>query len=460
MNPSQANSRERLRRSIDAEIKSLEESIKVLKYRRNALSPISSLHPELFAAIFSIVCLPGKSSQDGKPNDYNLVRLRISHVCHQWRETALNLPLLWSRVDFTSMNLAGAAEALVRAKSAPLYLEANISSQRWDDDRFSTFQNELQAHVPHIRHLKISAKPALLHKTLLGLITPAPTVESLSLSSTGGHRRWRAGRSGRLSIPDTLFDSSAPRLSRLELRNCDIRWSSLLLKGLKHLKIVTVSTNARPDLTVWLAAMEEMPQLTTLTLHSASPIPSPLPLVVKRTATLPFLTHLDMLDYPGDCALVLAHLHLPSLTWLCLTSIFSSHPLIGSDVQKLLPFIVRHAHGPQDTQPLQSVLVYSQEYRADIVAWPVPNIDANVHGLPTLHTEMPPARVVLSFYGDERLSPDACLEIFDMVLARLPLDGLVMLAAHDLNNGRYEEGLDTLHFWRHLSPMWTMLQCV
>jgi hypothetical protein len=53
MNPPQANPRERLQQAIDAEIRSLEESIRALKLRRNALAPISSLPPEVFIAIFS-----------------------------------------------------------------------------------------------------------------------------------------------------------------------------------------------------------------------------------------------------------------------------------------------------------------------------------------------------------------------------------------------------------------------
>ena len=70
-----------LQKAIDAEIKSLEESVRALKLRRNALSPISSLPPEVFAAIFSILCLPGTSSPGRKP-DYHLARLSVSHVCH------------------------------------------------------------------------------------------------------------------------------------------------------------------------------------------------------------------------------------------------------------------------------------------------------------------------------------------------------------------------------------------
>ena len=213
MNPSQAaNSRERLQQSIDSEIKLLEESLQALKYRRNALSPVSSLHPELFATIFSILCLPGTPSQGGKPDhfnpDHNLARLRVSHVCHQWREIALDLPLLWSHVDFTSQSLSsvGMVEMLMRAKSSPLCLEANISSQRWDNNRLSTFRKALQAHIPHTRHLTISAESALLQGTLEGLVSPAPTLECLSLSSTGRGNQTRSIEGCYWSsIPVTFF---------------------------------------------------------------------------------------------------------------------------------------------------------------------------------------------------------------------------------------------------------------
>ncbi|KAF8260695.1 hypothetical protein EI94DRAFT_1523753, partial [Lactarius quietus] len=70
-----------------------------------------SLPPEVFAAIFSL-CLPEKT-------DHHLARLRISHVCHQWREIALHQTLLWTRVDFAT-SMAGVTETLVRAQSAPL----------------------------------------------------------------------------------------------------------------------------------------------------------------------------------------------------------------------------------------------------------------------------------------------------------------------------------------------------
>ena len=260
---------------------------------------------------------------------------------------------------------------------------------------------------------------------------------------------------GRPTIPDTLFNSSTPKLSRLELDNCRISWRSPLLKRLKYLEIRNPSATARPELAVWLAALDEMPQLMTLTLRSASPIAPPFPFVVSYIVTLSSLTSLNIFASPRDCALALAHLDLPALASLSLTA-FSLHPFIKSDVEKLLPFIARHAYGPQDTQPLQSVLIRSEAYRADIRAWPVSNIGVEVHDLPTLLTEAPPARVALSFTG----LPEKCLDILDMMMASLSLDGLVMLVAHDLSSNEYARGLETQHFWNHLSPMWPLLQCV
>jgi len=182
MNPSQTNSREYQRQAIDAEIRSFEETIRALRLRRNAIAPISSLPPEVFATIFSFVRLPDRLIPAEEPDQ--LACLRVSHVCHQWREIALNQPLLWSHVDFTALTSAGAAEMLARAKTVPLHLEASVPIDSWDGSRFSAFQNELQTHISHICHLGITAEYRHLRKTLEGLVSPAPTLEYLSLSSS------------------------------------------------------------------------------------------------------------------------------------------------------------------------------------------------------------------------------------------------------------------------------------
>ncbi|KAN0134353.1 hypothetical protein V8E53_007851 [Lactarius tabidus] len=472
MKPTQATSWERSQQTIDVEIKSLEvsiralkESIGALKLRRNAHSPISSLPPEVLAVIFSFACLPGIPSLGGKPA-HNIARIHVSHVCHQWREIALNQPFLWSHVDFTTLSLAGATEMLVRAKSVPLYLEATRASwrrweTRWDGDRFGAFRAELRARVPQIRHLSINAKPYNLSSTLAVLVSPAPTLKYLSLFSRGlssgrNRRTWNE-----VFIPDTLFEGAAPRLSCLKLRNCDISWKSPLLKGLKYLNILTPSEHARPSLVVWLDALNEMPQLQILILDSASPIAPPLPFDVERTVTLPSLTHLDMSASVVDCAFTLAHLDLPALAWLCLIPVIYRNDS-NMQLEGALPYVVRHAHGPQDIQPLQSILIRSYSRHLDILAWPVPNIDVEVHDPPALLGATISTRVAISFKSSKYWSnDDVQSEILDAVMTALPLDSLVMLAVQDLDNlSPLARDLSTQQFWlRHL-PKWPLLRRV
>ena len=451
MNPN--HSRERLRQAIDAEIKTLEEStgIRALRLRRNlnALSPISSLPPEVFNTIFSLLC-PSSLNRDP---DHHRARLYVSYVCHQWREIALNQPLLWSNVNFTTISLAGAKEILARAKSVPLYLEARVS-HRWDEDRFSKFQTELQARVPYVCHLRIVAlaKHFHLHRTLEGLSSPAPTIESLVLFSQGGF----CDRDIDFYLPDTLFNGFAPRLSCLKLFYCEISWASPLLKGLRYLEIRLSSSNSEPTLAVWLDALEEMKHLKTLALDAASPVAPSFPFHVNRTVTLPSLTHLEIFAAPRDCALALAHLDLPALTELHVIVTLRTHQSYMDDVPRFYPYVVRHAQGPQDTQPLQSVLIRTDGYQSvDIIAWSVPNIGVEVEVIqpPTFLAETLPPRVALSFMNTPWYSPTTSIGILDDAVSALPLDGLDTLIAQDFI-------IPDESFWFRHAPRWPLLRHV
>ena len=444
MNPTHPNSRKHLQQAIDDEIKSLEESIRALKSRRNTHSPVSSLPPEVFAAIFTFVCLPGVPSSGGNPGQ-NLTRLHISHVCQQWRGIALDQPLLWSHINFNTLSSAGASEILIRAKSVPLYLEARVSHPYWRKVEIGIFQKELQSLVPRICHLSIRAdRPQLLHSTLKGLVSPAPTLEYLSVSVDAE----------KISIPDNLFNGCTPRLFCLELCDCNINWKSPLLKGLKYLDIRRLSEDARPELAVWLDALCELPQLQALTLHSASPIAPPSPFDVERTLTLSALTLLDIAASAWDCALALAHLDLPALTCLRLNVVSFSRFPNYSDVQNLVPYVTRHAHGPQDAHPLQSVLISGHESEYEnclrIAAWTVPDIDTEVHDPPALFGATIPSRIALTFEGGRWSRSGAHPQILDFVMVGLPLNDLVMLAAQDLHIASYlAEYLSRQQFWLH-----------
>jgi hypothetical protein len=451
MNPIQSNSREFLQQAVDAEIKSLEESIHVLKLRRNALSPISSLPSEIFATIFSLLCLPGIPSLGGEPGR----KLRISHVCHQWREIALNQPLLWSHVDFSTLSLTGATEILVRAKSVPLYMEVRVPRNR-SNDQYCRLLKKVNAHLPHIRHLSIGVEAAHICWGIeTQLVLSAPILEYLSIFFQDGTRNMRDWP----NISDTLFGGSTPRLSCLQLCDCDISWNSPLFKCLTSLKIVSPSRNARPELAVWLDALDGIPQLKMLTLHSASPVAPPLPFNVERTVTLPSLTHLNIRDYLGDCALAIAHLVLPALTSLCLSAKNDLLPNIR-DMEEVMSYIMRHAHGPQDIQPVRSLLIRNHATRLQLLAWPLPDIDMLVHDPPAFLGATLSPRVELSI----RSGQDSHRKLLGVVMGPLPLDGLVMLAAVDLDlsdsYSRIPQELTMQEFWLGHLPNWPLLRRV
>ena len=276
-----------------------------LKQRRYTLSPISSLPTEVIAAIFYLL--------REEPDIY--LALPVVHVCHRWREIALTHPLFWSHLDLTTVSPAGATEILSRAGMVPLlYLEAEIpwAAYLWDDTRFDAIQLELQIHVSHMYRLSISAESIRLRKTLEGLVLPAPTFRYFSLSIE---------KPSRTIVPETLFDGTTTKISSLELCNCKISWKSPLLEGLKNLTItLSVSASLTPSLTDWLDALDKIPQLQTLLLHPASPYAPYFPFDVERTATLPSLARFDISSSELDCALALAHLVLPSLESLCITT--------------------------------------------------------------------------------------------------------------------------------------------
>ncbi len=242
MDPNQTNSREHQRNAIDAEIRTL-------KRRRNALAPISSLPIEVTTTIFSFF-----RTRVQTPKWDSLAWLRIAHVCHHWREIVLNQPLFWSHINFNSFSSVGTAEILSRAKTAPLHLKADF---KWNGALFSTFQKELYSRVSHIRHLTIRGSDVRLYKVLKGIVSPAPTLEYLSLYRSDYPNTPEMAKRG--LIPDTLFDATAPKLSHLELWYCNISWESLLPIGLRCLLIDSPPANARPSLSVWLDALEKMP---------------------------------------------------------------------------------------------------------------------------------------------------------------------------------------------------------
>ena len=419
MDTSSATTQDHLRGAIDDEIKVSNQVTQELKYRHNALAPISRLPHETLAEIFSLLSFPA-----GKYQYYRYMEwICVTHVCRRWREVALCFPYLWSHIDFTSLTLAGVTEMLARAKMSPLKFEAHSITPS-GKARFKAFGRHLEAHISHTRHLSISGN---CRTVLKRLVSPAPALVSLSLRTSP-----YSYTTSPCIIPDSLFNGTAPMLTHLKLLGYCIGSKSPLLKCLQTLEMLMPSSQAAPTLEDWLASLNEMSQLRTLLLANATPaisIDSPLISEPRRTVTLPSLTHLEITTSAKCCALALAHLVLPALISLHINS--ESQSQDGDDVRLLIPYVARNAHGPQDAAPLQTILLDGGSTHAQIVAWTVPDADVDVWDSNTLFEASASARLVLCVTSDGGWRDGIDTVIFDAMLSTLPLHTISTLSAQN-----------------------------
>jgi len=427
-NPGEA--RRYLRQAVDDEFKAIEGCFRTSKYRRNALVPISHLPPETLTVIFTFL---SHSACDEKGS--YMTWLHVTHVCHHWRETALNCSYLWNHINFNKLSPTGITEIVARAKMSPLHLEAKTTN--WSKARFDAFEKLLEAHFSHTRQLTISGELRNLPERL---VSPAPALEFLSLADPYFDFA---------PSSDAFFNSTAPNITSLELHGCSLS-RMMPLKGLRTLKITKPSS--RMTLEDWLDALNEMPQLETFVLHDADLEAGYYDdrVISARTVTLPSLTQFNISASATNCALALFHLVFPALTSLHVAA--ESNHEDGEDVQGLIPLVVRNANGPQDTVPLQSMLVRGESMRAAIVAWSIPNADLEVPS-PTapLNTAVS-ARLVFSAWGNGWWRDLTSTEVLDSILIQLPVNAVSTLTTQS-NYARSTE-----EFWLRHVPRLAMLK--
>ena len=414
MDTSSAESVDHLRQRIDDEINSLQASIRALKSHRNKLAPISRLPPETLAAIFSF--LPSS---------------RFAHVCSRWRETTLNYPRLWSYINFDMLTPVGMDEILTRAMT-PLHLEANVTQM--SNEQFDAFKKQLNTHISRTRHLHICGA---LRSTLEGLPSPAPVLESLSLSQFATPEP---------IVPFDVFNGTTPSLTSLELVGCNISWRSPLLKGLRTLKIELAGPfpEARPNLQDWLDALDQMSQLETLVLRCASPsAPQVAPLISKplRIVTISSLTKFHIDASAKDCVLALAHLMLPALTWLHVEA--KSYEPEGEDVRLLIPYVARNVYMLQGIEQLRHILIGDCEC-AEVRAWTTSH-DENVY------CTTAPENLIFTARGSYYWHPGVDIAILDALLTLLPMNSVLTLTAPNITGLSKE-------FWLSQAPRWPMLE--
>ncbi|KAF8492741.1 hypothetical protein F5888DRAFT_1891578 [Russula emetica] len=426
MDTTSPESRDRLRQAIIDEISSSEASTRALKSRYNELAPISRLPCELLATIFSFLSVFVWNEGSGL-----LAWMYAAHVCRRWRETALNDPRLWNHINFTKLTPVGMAEILARAK---------MTLAHGGLHRLKPLRGNSRPISPTLATSALADISRLHSGAVARLLSSAPTLESLFLSH----------KFPVCTIPDNFLNCTAPNLTSLELEKCDINWKSPLLKGLRNLRIIDISTKARPKLEDWLDTLNEMPQLEELSLRFATPLaPQASPLIPEpsRAITLPSLTHFRILASAKDCALALAHLLLPALTRLELD--VDSYDEEGEDVRLVIPYVARNVYVLHDIEPIRSILIAGKRMYTDVLAWTTPGAEVKVCGPDALLEMASSACLVFGAKGNWNYRVNAA--IFDALLTLLPINSVSTLTAQ--NRTRLSK-----EFWLSHAPRLPLLE--
>jgi len=305
----------------------LEDSMRILKSRRNVLAPISRLPPEMLAKIFSFRAV--ESAESPNPLEW----IRISHVSRHWRAVALDCPSLWGNLVFSRPKWS--EEMLKRSKMASLVVKADltcITPRIFEAVRLALL------HGPRIHELQLRAASATIERLLTTDSSfEAPMISSLSLSVP---RNTRFGTDEGFTIPAAVLSGETPYLKRVELQKCNISWDSSLLSGLTHLKIHDVTATARPTTQQLMNALERMPALEVLDFQDALPLspgagaPDSPP---DRVIDLAQLTHLAVTSTVPECVNLVSRITIPANARVHLSC--SGTEATGSDFSGIMKII-------------------------------------------------------------------------------------------------------------------------
>ena len=303
------DSLDEIRSVIDRDIGRLEESIRVLKSRRNELSPISRLPVEILCKIFSLI--------GDNDNSIYYVRLgqtreswtNFSHVSQHWRSSALSAPELWTKIPFKYPRWA--QEMLTRSKMAKLTIRSGLSFDASNPKTIETVRLCLN-QMNRVEEINLTAIPgAILEQIFRDLPKSAPQLHTLCIG-VGSHSFRLSGTE--FSIPeDFLYDTE--RLQCVELIKCKINWDSGLLTGLTRL---TLEDSLIPNCSIVqvLNALQRMPGLTDLRLKDSIPDEG---ISTYPVVDLPCLRVLNISSGVGPLTTVLRHIIFPPSAILHLT---------------------------------------------------------------------------------------------------------------------------------------------
>ncbi|KAI0784585.1 hypothetical protein C8Q75DRAFT_389330 [Abortiporus biennis] len=353
------------RQNLQIDICSSIERTTGLQRQFNTLSVTYKLPHEVLEEIFAIYAAlcrayvaPPNTIGFGRPK--SAIRrdlskyswIRVTHVCHHWRETALHSRRLWARLFLTS---APCIEAMLpRSGNLPLYIEC---SEPLTTDRRMRALQALRKDMHRVKSLSLVITPYQV-KELAGIMDTTPALENFSIVNIKSYNRF-AFRS------KLLLDVPRPSLKRLAFDK--FAWKSVkpvldTSAGLTELSLANLQTRLVPmeELLAVLRSMADT--LEILKLDNTLPkiriskevesLPAP-----QETISLEKLRFLRLAGPGYSPSYFLTHLTLPPSAIISIK--FSSRGQYKPENQKMLvPIVVRHLQKNgviNESRPISSI---------------------------------------------------------------------------------------------------------
>ncbi|KAH8091684.1 hypothetical protein BXZ70DRAFT_476311 [Cristinia sonorae] len=301
--PQQSQSDDAARRILAELIEVHASAIVDLKVRMNTYTLIARLPSEILADIFAwcISITPVRRGHSTLSHSW----IMVTHVCHYWREVALNTPRLWSNITFGSRNIERVQAFLARSKQARLYVEGAELSKEW-----LSVLSTIITQLPRIVTLQLTLSRHHVNAIADSLPPSAPVLKSLYLSEGTGFNGDTLPVSSTVSFTRPS-EAILPKCAMPALEGLSLvvysppRWSSLgLPSSLRHLIIHNVVGLIKNTEGVGAAvdALRNVPLLEFLHLRNTlriSDTTTALPCTTSRVV----LPHLRTIDLNGDAVL-------------------------------------------------------------------------------------------------------------------------------------------------------------
>ena len=251
-----------------------------LSTKRNREAPVSKLSEDILLRIFTF-------ARAADPEDPRTPLRRITHVCRDWRDVAIEAPLLWTHC-LSSSRPKWTTLALQRTQRAPMAsLEIDLHLQHGISD----VSKALLAHTSHTSNLKMSGRARHLIAAQEMMADEASFLKKLHIPCKhDNHSDTDDGLAPRFELSPTKFRHTH-HLRILELERVDIDFGSPLLRNLTTLSLRRVSPESLPTWPQLIELLHRMPLLGHLTLEHVFPRVDSSALSLKP-ACLPLLDYL------------------------------------------------------------------------------------------------------------------------------------------------------------------------